>query len=756
MSDNLKDASLKFHREPYPGKLAIQPTKPLVTQRDLSLAYSPGVAHACLEIDKNPATVFDYTSKGNLVAVVSNGSAVLGLGPIGALASKPVMEGKAVLFKKFANIDVFDIEVDEDDVDNFVDTVARLAPTFGGINLEDIKAPECFEIEKKLQERLDIPVFHDDQHGTAICVGAAILNGLEIVNKRIDQVKLVCSGAGASAISCLNLLVNLGIDRKNIFVSDSKGLVHTGRNDLNLEKKNFAVDTKARHLIDVMDNADIFLGLSGPGTLTEEMLSLMSEEPLIFALANPDPEILPEVARTIRSDAIIATGRSDYPNQVNNVLCFPFIFRGALDCGATEINLDMKLACVQAIASLARAESSDVVAQAYGEHSRFGPDYIIPRPFDPRLISTVPVEVARAAMESGVATRPISDLDAYRALLEGQVFRSGSLMKRVFEKAKTESKTVVYANGEDDRILQAVQQVVDDKIARPILIGRPFRIDEKIDNLGLRIRIGNEVEVVDPASYDLYEDYCNNYHYIMGRAGVSPKTSRMIMRTQNTAIAAMMVRSSHADAMLAGPASLFRPELIHVLDIIGLRADVNTASAMQVLILDKGVFFLTDTHVMENPTPEEVCQSALLAAEQVGQFGIVPKIALLSGSNFGSNEFSSSVKMRQAVELLHRSAPDLVVDGEMHADTALREEVRQELYPNSRLTGQANTLVLPDLTSANIAYNMVKVLSNGTSVGPMLLGLDAPAHVLHGSATVRSIFNMTGLAVVKAQTQNKK
>jgi len=755
MPDDLREAALKFHREPIPGKLAIQPTKPLATQRDLALAYSPGVAHACTEIEKDPATAYEYTAKGNMVAVISNGTAVLGLGAIGALASKPVMEGKAVLFKKFANIDVFDIEVDETDVDMFVETVARLEPTFGGINLEDIKAPECFEIERRLKERLNIPVFHDDQHGTAICVSAASLNGLRVVGKKIEDIKLVCSGAGASAVACIGLLVGLGAKQENIYVCDSKGVIHTGRNDLNPEKQVLAVDTDARTLADVIEGADIFLGLSGPGTLTPDMVVKMARDPLILALANPDPEIVPEEAKAVRPDAIIATGRSDYPNQVNNVLCFPFIFRGALDCGASEINLEMKLACVEAIADLARAESSDVVAAAYGEHTRFGPEYIIPKPFDPRLVTTVPIAVARAAMASGVATRPIADMDAYRDKLAGLVFRTGYLMKSVFDQAKQAPKRVVYANGEEDRVLQAAQQAVDEKIALPMLIGRPFRIEEKIELLGLRIKPGKDVEIVDPASYEQYEDYALAYHNLMGRAGASPKTARMVMRTQNTAIAAMMVRQGHADSMLAGPVSLYRPELIHVLDVIGLRDDVNAPAAMQVLILDTGVYFITDTHVIEDPTPEEVCQSALLAAEQVGHFGITPRLALLSGSNFGSNEFAASVKMREATRLLHRCAPQLEVDGEMHADTALRQTVREELFPESRLTGQANTLVMPDLTSANIAYNMVKVLANGISVGPMLLGLAAPAHVLHGSATVRSVLNMTALAVVDAQTRGE-
>jgi len=755
MSDDLKEAALAFHRWPKPGKLEIQPTKPLANQRDLSLAYSPGVAHACMEIADDPAAAYEYTARGNLVAVISNGTAVLGLGAIGALASKPVMEGKAVLFKKFANIDVFDIELDELDIDAFVDTVVRLEPTFGAINLEDIKAPECFAIERKLKERLNIPVFHDDQHGTAITVAAATLNGLRVVEKKPEDIKLVCSGAGASAMACLDLLIGLGVTLENIRVCDSKGVIHSGRNDLNIEKTRFAVNTPARDVGEVMTDCDVFLGLSGPGTLTANMVKTMARDPLILALANPTPEIMPEDAISVRPDAIIATGRSDYPNQVNNVLCFPFIFRGALDCGATEINLEMKLASVRAIADITMAESSDIVASAYGDHSlKFGRDYIIPKPFDPRLISTVPVAVAKAAMESGVAARPIEDLEAYKQQLSGQVYRSGYVMKSVFEQAKKDPKRVVYANGEEDRILRAAQQAIDEGIAHPILIGRPFRIQEKIENLALRLKVDTDVTIVDPASYDKYDHYACSYHYLMGRAGASPKTARMVLRSQNTVIAAMMVRLGDADAMVSGPVSLYRPELLHVLDVIGLRPGVKTAAAMQVLILDKGVFFITDTHVTENPTPEEIYQSAVLAAEQVKRFGLEPKMALLSASNFGSNDFAQSVKMREALQILHERAPALEVEGEMHSDTALNPEVRNEMFPNSRLNGQANTLIMPDLTSANIAYNLVKTLSNGISVGPLLLGLSAPAHVLHGSATVRGVLNMTAVAVVEAQTRS--
>ena len=755
MSDDLKEAALAFHRWPKPGKLEIQPTKPLANQRDLSLAYSPGVAHACMEIADDPAAAYEYTARGNLVAVISNGTAVLGLGAIGALASKPVMEGKAVLFKKFANIDVFDIELDELDIDAFVDTVVRLEPTFGAINLEDIKAPECFAIERKLKERLNIPVFHDDQHGTAITVAAATLNGLRVVEKKPEDIKLVCSGAGASAMACLDLLIGLGVTLENIRVCDSKGVIHGGRNDLNIEKTRFAVNTAARDIGEVMTDCDVFLDLSGPGTLTADMVKTMARDPLILALANPTPEIMPEDAIAVRPDSIIATGRSDYPNQVNNVLCFPFIFRGALDCGATEINLEMKLASVRAIADITMAESSDIVASAYGDHSlKFGRDYIIPKPFDPRLISTVPVAVAKAAMESGVAARPIEDLEAYKQQLSGQVYRSGYVMKSVFEQAKKDPKRVVYANGEEDRILRAAQQAIDEGIAHPILIGRPFRIQEKIENLALRLNVDTDVTIVDPASYDKYDHYARSYHDLMGRAGASPKTARMVLRSQNTVIAAMMVRLGDADAMVSGPVSLYRPELLHVLDVIGLRPGVKTAAAMQVLILDKGVFFITDTHVTENPTPEEIYQSAVLAAEQVKRFGLEPKMALLSASNFGSNDFAQSVKMREALQILHERAPALEVEGEMHSDTALNPEVRNEMFPNSRLNGQANTLIMPDLTSANIAYNLVKTLSNGISVGPLLLGLSAPAHVLHGSATVRGVLNMTAVAVVEAQTRS--
>ena len=756
MADDLRERALAYHRLPKPGKLGIHPTKPMANARDLSLAYSPGVAAPCEEIAKNPDEVYNYTAKANLVAVISNGTAVLGLGAIGALAAKPVMEGKAVLFKKFANIDVFDIEIDETDIDKLVNTIASLAPTFGAINLEDIKAPECFEIERKLKERLSIPVFHDDQHGTAICVAAAVLNGLRVVGKDLNKVKLVCSGAGAAAMACLDLLVELGITPGNITVCDREGVVNKSRPDLGVEKKRYAVDTNARTLADALVGADIFLGVSGPGAATGAMVKPMGSKPLILALANPIPEIMPEEARAARPDAIIATGRSDYPNQVNNVLCFPFIFRGALDCGATEINTPMKLACVRAIADLTKAEASDVVAAAYGDQSlTFGPEYIIPKPFDPRLISTIPVAVARAAMESGVAKRPIKDLKAYAAELSQLVFRTGYMMKSVFDRAVEDPKRVVYAEGEDDRVLRAAQQALDEGMAKPILIGRAAIIAEKIAHLSLRLTPGKDVTVVEPAAYDKYDAYWREHYRLMGRRGASPATSQKMLRTLNTVIGAVMVKTGDADALIAGPVSLYRPELMHVLDVIGLRPGVTAAAALQVLILSKGVYVITDTHVTENPTKEELCETAIMAAEQMERFGVAPKIAFLSSSNFGSNDFPSSVKMREATVLLKARAPHLEAEGEMHADTALSESVRHDLLPDSKFTGQANLLVLPDLTSANIAYNMVKVLANGINVGPLLIGLNQPAHVMTSSATVRGILNMTAIAVVEAQHRAK-
>ncbi len=754
MSDDaLRESALEYHRRPKPGKLGIHPTKPMANQRDLALAYSPGVAAACDEIAADPAKAYEMTIKANLVAVVTNGTAVLGLGTIGALASKPVMEGKAVLFKKFAGIDVFDIEVDETDPDKLVDIVASLEPTFGAINLEDIKAPECFEIETKLKERMNIPVFHDDQHGTAICVNAAILNGLRLVGKEPGDLKVVCSGAGAAALACLGLLVESGVPRENIIVCDREGVVHKGRKKtIDPYKAVYATASKARTLADAVKGADLFLGLSGPNVLTPEMVKSMADKPLVFALANPDPEIKPELAREARPDAIIATGRSDYPNQINNVLCFPFIFRGALDVGAREINSAMKLACVRAIANVAMAEVSDVVSQAYGgKDLSFGPEYILPTPFDPRLVVEVPSAVAQAAMDSGVATRPIADMEAYRDELAGYVFRTGYVMKTVFETAKRDPKRLVYAEGEEWRVLQTVQIAADEGFAEPIVIGRTAVVDRRIKKLGLRIRRGIDFELVDPEDDPRYREYWTLYHEIMGRSGVTPAKARTVLRTENTVIAALMVRRSEADAMLAGPVGAYREHLRHVLDVIGLGEGVSAAAALQMLVLAKGVYFMADTDVSVDPDANEIAEMTVLAAEQVSRFGIVPKVALLSHSNFGSSDAPSPAKMRAALKAIRQRAPDLEVEGEMHGDLALSESLRETTFPNSRLKGEANLLISPTLDAANIAFNLVKGLASGISVGPFLLGVARPAHVLNTSVTVRGAVNMSALAVVDAQ-----
>ena len=753
MSDDLRQAALDYHMFPKPGKLGIHPTKPLANQRDLALAYSPGVAIPCEEIAANPADSYIYTSRANLVAVITNGTAVLGLGAIGALASKPVMEGKACLFKNFAGIDVFDIEIDELDVDKFVDTVARLEPTIGAINLEDIKAPECFEIEAKLKERMGIPVFHDDQHGTAICVNAAVFNGLRVVGKEPKEARVVCSGAAAAALACCNLLVDLGIPIENVTVCDRKGVIHAAREDkLNPSKARFANETPLRTIAEALDGADVFLGLSGPGAINGDMVKSMAKDPLILALANPTPEILPEEARAARPDAIIATGRSDYPNQVNNVLCFPFIFRGALDVGATEINTEMKLACVRAIADMAMAETSDVVARAYaGQDLTFGREYILPKPFDPRLIVEVSSAVAKAAMDSGVATRPVADLNVYREQLAGYVYRTGYVMKSVFDQAKSDPQRLVYAEGEEWRVLQAVQVVCDEGFAKPILIGRAAVIDRRIETLGLRIKRGADFEICDPEDDPRYREYWELYHSIMERNGVAPAKARTVVRTENTAIAALMVRRGEADAMLAGPVGTYRDNLRHVLDIVGLRDGVKSAAALQMLVLAKGTYFMTDTNVTYDPDAREVAEMKLLAADEVRRFGIVPKVALLSHSNFGSTNEASASKMRDALALIEELAPDLEVDGEMHGDVALSEAARETAFPNARLKGQANLLVMPNVDSANIAFNLVKQLASGLSVGPMLLGVARPAHVLNSSVTVRGTVNMSALTVVDAQ-----
>ncbi len=752
MADDLRDSALEYHRLPTPGKLAVVATKPLANQRDLALAYTPGVAAACEAIAADPAEAATLTARANLVAVITNGTAVLGLGAIGPLAAKPVMEGKAVLFKTFAGIDVFDIEIDERDPDKLIDIVAALEPTFGGINLEDIKAPECFEVERRLRERMRIPVFHDDQHGTAIIVAAAILNGLRVVGKPLDGVKLVTSGAGAAALACLDLLVDLGFPIGNITATDILGVVYTGRREqMDPRKARYARDTDARGLAEAIVGADIFLGLSAPGVLKPEMVATMADRPLILALANPMPEILPEAAKAVRPDAVIATGRSDYPNQVNNVLCFPFIFRGALDVGATTINEAMKIACVRALADLAQAESSDVVAAAYGgEALGFGPDYLIPRPFDPRLIVELAPAVAKAAMDSGVATRPIDDFAAYRDRLTRFVFRSGLVMKPIFERARRDPRRVVYADGEEPRVLRAAQTAVDEGLVRPILIGRRRVVRQRIERLGLRLRHGVDFEITDPQADRRFRDYWGLYHRLMERKGVTPEHAQAVVRTRNTAIAALMVKRGEAEAMICGVVGRFDRHLKDVLDVIGLAPGVAEASAVNVLILPHGTFFLCDTQVTPDPTAEQVAEMTLLAAEAVRRFGVTPKVALLSHSSFGSADTASARKMRAALGLIQARAPDLEIDGEMHGDAAVSEVIRLRLFPNSRLKGQANLLVMPTLDAAHIALNLLRSLGEGLSVGPVLVGVAQPAHILAPTASVRGILNMSAIAVVEA------
>ncbi|HWA50316.1 MAG TPA: NADP-dependent malic enzyme [Dongiaceae bacterium] len=750
---NLKAGALEYHRQPRPGKIAIQPTKPLASQRDLALAYSPGVAHACEAIVADPQTAAEYTSRGNLVAVISNGTAVLGLGAIGPLAAKPVMEGKGVLFKKFADIDVFDIEINETDPDKLVDIVASLEPTFGGINLEDIKAPECFDIERKLKERMKIPVMHDDQHGTAIIVAAALQNALQIVGKKIDQVKLVASGAGAAALSCLDLLVHLGMPIENIMVTDLAGVVYQGRKELmDPRKERYAKKTNARKLSDVIAGADIFLGLSAPKVLTQEMVKQMGDKPLIFALANPTPEILPEEVTAVRPDAIIATGRSDYPNQVNNVLCFPFIFRGALDVGATAINLEMKVACVQALANLAKAESSDIVASAYGLDSmQFGREYLIPKPFDPRLILEIAPAVAKAAMDSGVATRPIADWPAYRDKLNQFVFRSGLIMKPLFERARRDIKRVVYAEAEEERVLRAVQTVVDERLAAPILIGRRSVVERRIEKLGLRLKETRDFELVDPQDDPRYHEYWNLYHSLTERKGVSPDDARTIVRTRNTVIAALMVKRGAADAMLCGVVGRFHSHLAHVSDVLGRRPGVQSLSSVTCLVSQTGTVFITDTEVKVEPTDDEIAEMTMLSAEVLRRFGVTPKAALLSHSNFGTANSETARKMRRALGMILQRDPELEVEGEMRGDSAMSEAVRDRLFPSSRLKGKANLLVMPTLDAANIALTLMRHMAEGQTIGPILLGTAKPAHIVSPAVTVRGLINMTAVAAVEAQ-----
>ena len=751
---DLDQAALFFHKYPTPGKLEIQATKPLGNQRDLALAYSPGVAAPCLAIRDDPAVAADYTGRANLVGVVSNGSAVLGLGNIGPLASKPVMEGKAVLFKKFANIDVFDIEIDAPDIESMVSTVSALEPTFGGINLEDIKAPECFEVEERLKARMSIPVFHDDQHGTAIIVGAAVLNGLELAGKKLSEVKIVTSGAGAAALACLNLLVSLGAKVENIWVTDRFGVAYKGRmEEMDRWKDPYVKDTPARTLADVLPGADVFLGLSAAGVLSPELLKEMASKPLILALANPTPEIMPDLARQARPDAMICTGRSDFPNQVNNVLCFPYIFRGALDCSARAINEEMKMAAVRAIAALAREEPSDVAARAYTEETpTFGPDFLIPSPFDPRLILRIAPAVAKAACESGVAARPIEDFDAYIDKLNRFVFRSGLVMKPVFSIAKgAQAKRVIYADGEDERVLRAAQVVLEEGIAEPILVGRPNVVDVRLKRYGLRIRPGVDFQIINPEDDPRYRAYVDLLIELTGRRGVTQEAARLMVRSEPTVIAALAVKRGDADAMICGLEGRFARNLRHVTQIIGRRPSVQDRdlSTLSMLITQRGVIFLTDTYVTIDPTPEEIAEMTVLAAEEISRFGIEPKAALLSLSDFGSRDAPSALKMRKAGEILRRIAPDLQFDGEMHADTAISEALRQRVYPHSKLKGEANLLVFPSLDAANITLTALKQMMDALHVGPILLGVDKPAHILTPSVTSRGVVNMTALAIAE-------
>ena len=756
MSNELKDSALHYHRWPVPGKLQITPTKPLANQRDLALAYSPGVAAACEAIVEDPAEAATVTARGNLVAVISNGTAVLGLGNIGGLASKPVMEGKAVLFKKFAGIDVFDIELNEQDPEKVVDIVTALEPTFGAVNLEDIKAPDCFIIEQACRERMSIPVFHDDQHGTAIVVAAAVLNGLRLVEKKPDEVRIVSTGGGAAGIACLNQLLAMGVKRENVTLVDHKGVVFEGRTeDMTPQKADYAVKTDARTLADAIPDADVFLGLSAPGILTGDMVKAMAAKPLILALANPMPEILPDEAKAAVPDAIVATGRSDFPNQVNNVLCFPFIFRGALDCGATEINEEMKLACVEAIADLTMESTTEQVASAYGEGNHlFGPEYLIPKPFDPRLISRVAPAVAKAAMESGVATRPIEDMAAYRAKLERFVYRTGFVMKPVFDKARENPKRVVFAEGEDDRVLFATQVLLEDQIAVPILIGRPSVVEMRIKRLGLPLTVGKDFEIVNPEDDPRYRDYWTLYHSVMERQGVTPDVARTVVRTRPTVIATLMVKRGEADAMICGTVGAYEKHLDHVESVLGLCGGCDEASALTLLLVNDEAVFMADTQVTEHPTVDELVDITVRAAEKVADFGIAPKIGMISTSNFGSRHSPTSDTVHEAVARLHKEHPDLEVEGEMQPDVALDPELRERVFPNSKLQGQANLLIMPSLNAANISLNLVKHVSNGLVVGPMLLGVEAAAHITTPSVTSRGLVNLAAVAVVDAQ--NKK
>ena len=748
---SLKQAALYYHEFPTPGKISVTPNKQLANQHDLALAYSPGVAAPCLEIERDPSTAAKYTARGNLVAVISNGTAVLGLGNIGPLASKPVMEGKGVLFKKFAGVDVFDIEIAENDPDKIVDIVAALEPTFGGINLEDIKAPECFYIEQKLRERMNIPVFHDDQHGTSIIVGSALLNALQLTNKKIEEIKVVASGAGAAALSCLDLLCALGVNKKNIIVADSRGLLTTSREGLDESKKRYVQDIQATQLHEVMAGADMFLGLSAAGILTKEMVKEMADNPIIFALANPDPEILPEHAHEVRPDVIMATGRSDYPNQVNNALCFPYIFRGALDVGATTINEEMKIACVHAIARMAHVEAD---AATYGEKSAsFGRDYLIPRPLDQRLILEIAPAIAKAAMDSGVATRPIEDFATYRQRLSEFVYNSAFLMKPIFSQAKVDPKRIAYAEGEDQRVLRAAQIAVDDGLAYPILVGRTAIIEENIKKLGLRLQNGVNIEIVDQEKNPSYEDFWKEYYQIMQRQGVTVEYAKREARRRSTLIAALLVKSGKADGMLCGTYSSYDIHLDFIKNVIGLKEGHSTFFTLNALMLEDRNLFIADTYVNVNPTAEQLTEMAILAAEEVRRFGITPRIALLSHSSFGSDQSDESAqKMREVYRLLSERAPELEVEGEMHGDAALDESIRDLAFPNSRYKGSANLLIMPNLDAANISFNLLKATSgNNVTIGPILLGAAKPVHILTPTATTRRLINMTALTVAEIQ-----
>lgn len=751
LPEELRQAALEYHRCPRPGKIKVTPTTALVTQRDLALAYSPGVAAACEAIVEDPQQAAELTARSNLVAVVTNGTAVLGLGDIGPLAGKPVMEGKGVLFQKFAGIDVFDIELAERDPDKLVEIIAAMEPTFGGINLEDIKAPECFIVERKLRERMKIPVFHDDQHGTAIIVGAAVLNALEVVGKDIADVKIATTGAGAAGIACLDMLVALGAKPEHIMAFDREGVIHTGRANLDPDKARYARDTDKRVLADIVAGADVFLGLSAGGILKPEMVATMAGRPIIMALANPNPEILPEEAKAVRPDCIIATGRSDYPNQVNNALCFPYIFRGALDVGATTINEAMKTACVRAIAELARKEASDLGGAYGGETPTFGPEYLIPRPFDPRLLVMLAPAVAEAAMESGVATRPIEDIAAYREKLGQFIYRTGLMMKPVYERARSEPMRVVYAEGEEETVLRAVQTVIDERLARPILIGRPEVIEMRLERLGLRMRPGVDFELTNINSDPRFDEYWQQYHAMTERRGVTPDAAKNLLRSRPTLIGAVMVKRGEADAMICGVVGRYHKKLGYLRSVFDFEPGVRHVSAMTGVVNDQGAWFFLDTHAQVDPSAQQIAESTVQACRRLKLFGIEPKVALLSHSNFGSHDNACAHKMRDARRILAEIAPHIEMDGEMQADSAWDEALRRRIFPNTTLAGRANLFVLPGLDAANIAYNIVRVMSGGVALGPILMGLDAAVHVLTPASSVRRVVNMTAIASVDAQ-----